>query len=159
MGLSDSKCRAKTIPQLKGLCTRLGLPKPIGKKKNFEKTLINSCCTPDVLALGDVSEKGKVTRVVGNSGMIRYETKDKDGIQIKHYTKCKSGLWGEIEEDNRIFGQFVGYKCKVIKCKEDMCDRPIEKDAVTIKKLVKGSSFDLIKMSPINTHRMLFESL
>ena len=159
MKLSDSKCKEKTVPQLKGMCTRLGLPKPIGKRENSEKALIDSCCVPDVLALGDVSEKGKITRVSGDSGMMRYETKDKNGNNIKHYAKCKSGLWGETKENNRIFGNFVGYKCKVIICEGEKCDRAIPKDAVTIKKMVKGYSFDLIKLSPLNINRNIFDSL
>jgi len=141
------------------MCTRLGLPKPMGKKEDSERALIDACCLPDVLALGNVSEEGKVSTVDQDSGMFRYETKNKKGNKLTYYTKCKSGLWGNVEEENRVFGKFLGYKCKVIQCEENQCARPIKKDAVTIKKFTKGYSFNLIKMSPLNIDRRIFESL
>lgn len=158
MGLSYSECRERSMATLKGMCTFWGLEKP---EKMSEKALIEACCTVDVLPLGDLSDKGikgKVVQLNDEPKMFRAEY-IKDGKNMKDYVKCKKMSWYDIEENNRKFGAVAGYDCKVIECTDDECTRPFKQDAVTIKKFTKGFSTSLVKLSPLNEHRKIWESL
>ena len=156
MGRTQSECEAKTVEELKNLCTRLGLPQPIGDI--MEQNYIDSCCLPNVLAFGNVVNKGKVSTIKGNSNMMRYQTKGKRGNNIEYYAKCESGLWGEksVKTRGKIFGNFVGQNCKVLRCVDDKCDK-MQRDAVTVKKMIKGYSINI--GSSLGTVKQRFDSL
>ena len=142
MTLTESECKAKTVSTLKSMCTKRGIPKPPGKSVS-EDTLVEVCCTADVMELGNMfskKNKNKIVRKIDpaiDPNGKKFFVSDKDDPYDATYVYCRDPWWSDKSQKSGdvklTIGNFYGGNCDIIKCTKEGCDPKEHKDAVTIK--------------------------